>query len=283
MNVSIKKIISSMLLLLLCVSLAACANNNNDGSEKVNGSAGTGDGKEVVRIGTMPENEALVELFRGEVEDLGYEMEVVMFSANQLPATALKDGDIDGVILNQKMWVDKFNEGNNSQLHVVEPYIFYVRATLFSEKYDSLDELPQNAKIAIPGDPTNMERALEGLEKAGLFTLGEKKEEFYSLMDIEDNPKNIEFIETERGTTARAIKDVDAVLCGLVEARQAGIDVSKFLYDDFVNYPHGLIVQSEKNASLDWARAIVDYSKTDKFAKELFSHYERTLAPWEDQ
>lgn len=277
----IKKIIYFGLMLLLFLSFIACSNNS--ASSKGNEARPTSSNKmKTIKIGTMPENEQLVELFREELKSIGYKLEVILFSANQLPATALKDGDIDGVILNQKHWVDKFNEGNNSNLHMVEPYMFYVTGALYSEKYDRLEDLPQNAQIAIPGDPTNMENALLGFEKAGLITLGNKKDEFYSLMDIIDNPKNIEFLETERGTTARAIKDVDALRCGAVEARQAGIDVSKFLFDDFERYPHGLIVQSKQDIDLDWVKKIVEHSKSDEFEQKLFSYYQGTLAPWKD-
>lgn len=267
-----RKVLYLVFLLVICISLAACSNK-----EQARRKEG-----QTIKIATMSEIEPVVSWIKEGLKPLGYDVEVVVYSANQLPATALKDGDVDGVILNQIHWVKKFNEENNCDLHMVEPYMYHGRTAVFSSKHNSLDELQQNAQIAIPGDPTNMDQVLIGLEKAGLITLGEKTEQFYSLLDIKDNPKNIEFLETERGTTARCIKDVDAIVCGTTEAKQSGVDIAKYLYDDFNSdkYPHGLIVNS-KDVDLDWVKEAIKISTSEEFKKKFNDHYQGTYVPFE--
>ena len=271
-----KKVLYLVFLLAICISLAACSNKDvheDTSSERESQSGESSEKKENIKIACVDESEPIVIWIKEALEPLGYDVEAVLFSANQLPATALKDGDVDGLIANQLFWVETFNKENNCNLHMVEPYIYYDPTKVFSSKYNSLDELPQNAQIAIPGDPSNMERALLGLEKAGLITFGEKTGNFYSLLDIKDNPKNIEFIETERGTTARIINDVDAIICGSTEAKKTGIDIEKFLYNDFKKYPHGLIVNS-KDVDLDWVKEAIKISTSEEFKENFNNYYE---------
>lgn len=282
MKKTIRKIICFGLTLLLCFSTIGCSNNNSEIFENKTINV-TNSKNKTIKLGTMPGNEPMLTWIKDGLDPLGYSIEIIMFSANQLPATALRDGDIDGVILNQKHWLDKFNKENNSNLYMVEPYIYYSPNAVFSEKHSHLKDLPQNAQIAIPGDPTNMDRALLGLEKTGLIGLGEKLGEFYSIIDIEENPKNIEFLETERGTTARVIKDVDAVICGSHEAKLVGIDISKFLYDDFERYPHGLIIRSKKDMKLNWVKDTMKVINTDEYWDKFDNYYKGTYVRWLDK
>ena len=57
-----------------------------------------------------------------------------------------------------------------------------------------------------------MSRSLIILKEAGLITLGEKTDIFYTVLDIKDNPLNLSLIETEITQTARSIRDVDAII-----------------------------------------------------------------------
>ncbi|MGB8484324.1 MAG: MetQ/NlpA family ABC transporter substrate-binding protein, partial [Acinetobacter bohemicus] len=80
---------------------------------------------------------------------------------------------------------------------------------LYSKKYKSFDQLPQNATVAIPNDPVNQGRALLLLQQAKLITLKNPENHLSNLSDIASNPKNLQFVEVEGPQTARAIDDVD--------------------------------------------------------------------------
>lgn len=80
---------------------------------------------------------------------------------------------------------------------------------LYSKKYKSLDELPQNARVVVPNDPVNQGRALLLLQQAKLIQLKDPNNYLSKLSDITVNPKNLKFIEVEGPQTARAIDDVD--------------------------------------------------------------------------
>ena len=118
-------------------------------------------------------------------------------------------------------------------------------------------------------------RGLMILRDMGLITLGEKTDNFYSLLDIVDNPKNIKIIETEISTTVRSITDVDAVIASALRAKLAGIDPNVFLYEDPLakDFPLGLVVDA-KDVNEEWVLEAIKYTKTEDFKEKFNNHYD---------
>lgn len=278
-----KRFVCIITVLVLCISLAACA-SNDDEQEPATSEEETQESNEdensenkVIKIGCGASSEPRVVWLREGLEPLGYQVEAVLFDGNNLPAKALSVGDVDGIMANQLVWIKAFNKENNTDLQMVKPYSYYSRNAVYSTKYKSLDEIPNNAKIAMPGDPANMERGLIVLEDLGFITLGEKTGEFYSLVDIVDNPKEIEIIETERGRTVRSINDVDAVFCKAEEMKRANLNHNDFLYEEpnAKNYPHGLVVDG-KNMDAEWVKEAIKVIESDEYKEKFNNHYEGT-------
>ncbi len=222
--------------------------------------------KKNLKLGCLAYSEPMLQWIKEGLAPLGYNVEIVMFDANQLPATALKDGSIDGIIANHKPWINTFNQQNNCNLQMVEPNHFYSFFAIYSSKYKKLSEIPQNALITIPGDPTNLSRSLIILKEAGLITLNDKTGPFYTVLDIRDNPKKIKLMEAEITQTARSLPDVDAVIASsffIAEAAKA--DPKVFLFEDPQNkdFPLGLIVRGEDVHSA-WAKEAVTVLRSDK-------------------
>ncbi|MFI8066590.1 MetQ/NlpA family ABC transporter substrate-binding protein, partial [Acinetobacter baumannii] len=82
---------------------------------------------------------------------------------------------------------------------------------LYSKKYKSLEDLPLNARVAIPNDPVNLARALILLHRAGLIQLKDINNELSTTQDIIANPKQLSFVEVEGPQTAHAYNDVDLI------------------------------------------------------------------------
>lgn len=275
-----KKVLIVILSLMLVFTLIACGKDKkaekqenkvevteskqNVDSEKVdskpNGEAENQKANEVksekpIKLGTLPAVSDNANLVKEALEREGYAVEIVMFDANNLPAVALKDGDLDALLGNHLPWIQTFNKENDCDLHMMEPYYYYSPFGLCSVKHKSVEELPEKAKIVIPNDPSNMERSLLLLQEMGLIELGEKKDRFYNVADIEKNTKEIELIEAEMTMTARNVQDVDAVFAAGIIAHLAGVLPENYIYLDknAVNYPIGLVVDS-KNKDTDWAK-----------------------------
>lgn len=276
-----KKKIFILLTLVLCMGLILTACNPKNEPEKKSqeeSEANNDSKKEVIEIGCMSITEPIVDILTEEMEEYGYEVKSVMFDGNHLPATALKDGEIDGVILNHLPWLETFNEENNCELVMPEPYMYYSRTAVYSTKHDSIDDLPEGAQIVVPGDPANLERALVILRDMGLIELSdEKKGEFYSLLDVTENFKNIEIIEGEITATMRSIDDVDAVVGGANTANRSGLDPNKFLYEDPIalEFPLGLIVD-KKDEKAEWVKDILEVTQQDSFREKFVEEYDGT-------
>lgn len=228
-----------------------------------------------LKLGCLAYSEPMIQWIKQGLEPLGYKVEVVMFDANQLPATALKDGSIDGIIANHRPWILTFNRENNCNLEMVKPYYFHSFFAIYSMKHKSLDQIPMNAKIAVPGDPTNMSRSLIILREAGLITLNEKSDIFYTVLDIKDNPKNISLIETEITQTARSIHDVDAIIStAYFVSEVAKIDPQDYLFEDPQNteYALGLIVRSE-DLEAEWPKEAMKSLRSEKYKQKFQEHF----------
>jgi D-methionine transport system substrate-binding protein len=238
-----------------------------------------GNGEKTIKIGCMSSSEPIVQIIADGMKEKGYAVEAVLFDQNNMPCTALKDGEIDGVILNHKPWLETFCKENNCELTMAEPYIYYSPFRLYSEKYDDVKDFPDGAAIAVPSDAANMERSLLVLQEVGLIKLGEKAETFYSIVDIEENPKNIQFVEAEITTAARSIHDADAVISPAVYIFQdGGVDVEDYLFDDpasEVKYPLGLIVESGEEGE-DWVKEAIACVFSENGKKAFDEEYHGT-------
>lgn len=238
--------------------------------------------KEIIKLGSMITTEPIVKKIKEHLISKGYNAETVLFDANNQAAIATKDGDITGFVHNHKPWIDTFNKENNSNITMVEPFIGYYRSALYSTKYKSVDALPKNMVIGIANDPTNIDSGLRFLQNINLIKLGEKKDKFYSKLDIIENPKNITFVESEISTVARTINDVDAIVAAAIRVKQAGIDANSFLKEDETtkSLAVGLSVRAE-DANKEWVKVAEEYIKTDEFRTWFDKEYTGTIVQYE--
>lgn len=234
--------------------------------------------KEVVKIGSVSTAVPMVEILKEVMKDNeNVEIEVVTFDGNHLPAVALSQKEINGVIANQKVWMETFNKENNAKLVMEKPYVAYSTHSLFSNKYKTLEEFPEKAKIAIAGDPSNMERSLLVLQECGLIKLGEKKGEFYNLGDITENPKKIEIIETEITATVRNIDEVDGIITSPMMLQQNGLDHEKVIAaepkESAQKYAVGLIVNSEAEDNDKWMEEVKKALGSEEYKTKVKEKY----------
>ena len=258
------KIYAMLVMIALCLTVLTYTNP-----------AQANENKEL-KLGCLAYSEPMVQWIKEGLEPLGYKVKVIMFDANQLPATALKDGSIDGIIANHRPWILTFNREKNCNLEMVKPYYFHSFFAIYSAKHNSLEDIPQNAKIAVPGDPTNMSRSLIILKEAGLITLHKKSDIFYTILDIKDNPKNISLIETEITQTARSIEDVDAIISTAYFVSEAAkLDPKKYLFVDPQNeeYALGFIVRSE-DLNSEWATMAMQTLRSEKYRQKFNDYFQ---------
>ena len=232
-----------------------------------------------ITLGSMITTEPIVKKIKEKLIASGFNTETILFDANNAAAIACKDGDLTAFIHNHKPWIDTFNKEKNANLSVIDPFIFYYRFAIYSAKHASLDALPNGATIVVPNDPTNLDMSLRFLASLDLLKLGEKRENFYTMLDIKENPKNIKFFETDVATVARNMNDADAIIAVAIRVKQAGFDPSKFLAEDPTSKTFGVgLSLKADNAKDAWVKVANDYVQSNEFKTWVADEYKGALA-----
>ena len=274
-----KKIWALLMALAMVFSLAACGatetttpSSNTEPQEKTTIKMGSG--------GTYAD---MIEKLGEMVADQGYDVELVLFDSNSGPADACSLGDIDAFIYNHEPWLEQYNKDNGTDFVVVSP-LYYGRTALYSVKYDSLDQLPDGATIAVPNDATNEARALLLLQDAGLITLKDDAGINATVNDIVSNPKNLQFKEVEAATVPSIVADVDLACINGNYAIPAGFKTTDALATESATslaaeaYANVLVVK-DGNQDSDKIKALVKALTSDEVRTYINDTYAGAVVP----
>jgi D-methionine transport system substrate-binding protein len=197
-------------------------------------------------IGTIagPETELVKTAKDIAMKDYGLTIKIVEFNDYNLPNRALEDGSLDANVYQHKPYLDAAIKAHGYQLEILGRTFIYPMG-VYSNKYKSLDALPDNAVIALPNDPSNEARALVLLQDAGLITL--KSQNTSLLNDIATNPKHLKFKELDAAQLSRVLPDVDAAIINTTFAIPAGLKPTKdALFLENKNSPYANLIVIKK-------------------------------------
>lgn len=270
-----KVFIKFISLLLVTVALIGC---DNDKTEK---SADTPLPKKI-NVATTEISAAILQPGLDWLKQQGLDVNLVIMSGNVNVIRAVNDGSADAALGVHIKFMDSFNSQNHGNLAMVQPYAFTTGIGLYSEKYSSLDQLPDGAKIAIMNDAMNMDRGLRMLNDAGLIELDKQHQGQFSLIDIKENSKHIELIDMNQVQTVRALNDLDAAIVFFTHMKNAGKDFRHYIIrdNDAKDFPMGIVVQ-QQNAQAPWAKllaqALLQQPVRDNIAQKfggVFEYYQ---------
>ncbi|MBO4394618.1 MAG: MetQ/NlpA family ABC transporter substrate-binding protein [Spirochaetales bacterium] len=226
-------------------------------------------------VGATPEPHAeMLNLIKDDLAAQGITLEVKEFTDYVTPNEAVESGEIDANFFQHIPYLESFNTERG--FHLVNAGGIHIEPlALYSKKYKALADLPQNAKIAIPNDPTNEGRALLLLASAGLITLADSSKLDSTPIDITSNPKNISFAEVEAASLPRVLDDVDAAVINGNYAIPAGLSAAKDgLVVEGADSPYVNVVAvksgNESNAAI---QALVKALQSDKIKKWVAETY----------
>ncbi|TXR53836.1 MetQ/NlpA family ABC transporter substrate-binding protein [Reinekea thalattae] len=203
-----KNIVKLLSALPFVLALAACGDKDT----------------QVIKVGaTAGPHAEVVEAVAEEAAKQGIDVEVVVFSDYITPNAALADGSLDLNSYQHQPFLDNFNNNNDKQLSSIGRSIL-MRMGIYSSKYQSIADIPDNARISIPNDPTNGSRALILLADANLITLKPDADSKTTVYDIVENPKNLEFVEVEAAQLPRTLDDVDASVITMNYVMSSGLN-----------------------------------------------------------
>ena len=239
---------------------------------------------EVLKVGASitPHAEILAQV-KDTLAQEGYDLQVVEYNDYVLPNTALEDGELDANFFQHQPYLDDFNAENGTHLVSVaavhfEPFGLYVGKT------DSIANLKDGATVAVPNDTTNEARALLLLEAQGLIKLKEGAGLTATVLDIEENPLNLEIKEIEAAQLVRSLPDVDIAAINGNYAAEGGLNVADAIAveasdslaaDTYAN----VIVVKEGNENAEKTQALVDAVLSDGVKSYIEETYGNAVIP----
>lgn len=245
--------------------------------------SGCGDDENTLRVGTMagPESDLVDVAKEIAKEKYSLNIKVLSFTDYSLPNTALADGSIDVNVFQHAPYLEVINKTRDYNLVSVGQTFIYPMG-LYSKRIQKLSDLPLDATIAIPNDPTNKVRALHLLAKAGLIKLS-NSDDFIDLHNIIENPKQLRFKALNAGQLPRALDDVDIAAINTNYALASGLSPTKdslYKEEKDSNYANIVVVRAadQDNESIKMFLDAMHSPAVVAKAKELFG--ENAIIAW---
>ncbi|WP_438767177.1 MetQ/NlpA family ABC transporter substrate-binding protein [Kushneria sp. TE3] len=268
---TLPKILGTALALSAVVLLTGCGSQSDDDN--------------TIRVGTMagPET-ALMETAAEVAQDqYGLNVEITEFNDYVSPNAALDDGSIDANAYQHQPYLDSMMEDRGFDFAAAgRTFVYPIGA--YSDKYESIDELPEGATIAVPNDPSNEARALLLLARENLITLRDPQSPTATPDDITDNPHNYQLRELDAAQLTRALPDVDMAFINSTYSVAADMSVDQALIVEDGDSPYvNLIVVRQGDQNSEKVQHLVEAFQSQQVidrAEELFQG--GAIAGWEN-
>lgn len=153
--------------------------------------------------------------------DYGIKLEAVGLQDPVQADRAVAQGQYAATIYQHQWWLKQVVDANGFKLTPTQP-VFQWAFGIYSDRYPSVDALPDGAEIVVPNDGANQGQALWLLQRIGLIGLDPTIEpRTAKLKDITVNKRNFNFKELDLLTMPRALNSVDVAI-GYVSQFDAG-------------------------------------------------------------
>ncbi|MCM1496175.1 MAG: MetQ/NlpA family ABC transporter substrate-binding protein [Bacteroides sp.] len=239
---------------------------------------------EVIKVGaSITPHAEILEQVKDVLAEQGYDLQIVEYNDYVLPNTALESGELDANFFQHQPYLDDFNAENDTHLVSVGA-VHFEPFGLYAGKTGTLDDLAEGATVAVPNDTTNEARALLLLEAQGLITLKEGAGLTATVLDVEENPLNLEIKEIEAAQIVRSLQDVDIAAINGNYAAEGGLDVADAIAveasDSLAADTYGnVIVVKEGNEDSAKTKALVDAVLSDEVRSYIEKTYGNAVIP----
>ncbi|GLI84581.1 MetQ/NlpA family ABC transporter substrate-binding protein [Rossellomorea marisflavi] len=234
-----------------------------------------------VKIGVSGSDNRIWDFVAKKAKKEGIDIEIVRFSDYVQPNLALEEGELDANAFQTISYFNEFKKEHDLDLTPIGTTVI-APLGLYSEKYKSVDDIPDGAKIAVPNEATNMGRAFLLLQEAGLIELPEDFDGNGSLDKIKKNPKNIEIVPVVAGQTPRVLPDVAASIINNGIAVDAGFNPVKdsiFHEDDTATPYINIIAARTEDKDNKTLKKIVELYQEEDTADFIEKEYNGSTIP----
>lgn len=269
--------------------LAACAPDSGSSAKK--------DDANVLKVGIMARNDATEPLW-DKVTELakkeGVTIELVEFTDYTPVNRALANGETDVNAFQHYNYLNNFNKESGEDLvaaadTLLSPIRVFSGLENGKAKYTDISQIPDGGTISVPNDATNESRALYLLEAAGLIKLDVSGDELATIVNISENPKNLDIKELDAAQTASTLTSVDAAVINNNYAVEANVDYKTTLFKEAADgnskqWVNIIAAQKdwEKSDKADAIKTLIKVYQTDDVAKIIYDASKGTDIPaWE--
>jgi D-methionine transport system substrate-binding protein len=236
---------------------------------------------EVIRVGVTPgPAEEILHAVEPDLAKQGLKLKIVRFSDYVQPNMALASHDLDANLYQNVAFLNQFNRDHQTHFMSMGP-VYLPLMAIYPGHTKSLAALANGARIAIPNDPVNHDRALLLLEKAGLLQLTHDPDG--STVRIAANPKQVKLVELDAAQLPRSLDDVDAAVINANFALDAGLNPhTSSLLSETRDSPYANVLSINADAQSDTRARTLATALTSQEARNFITaHYGGAVYPAE--
>lgn len=223
---------AAALALPLALLLSACAGGEQPGSDAAPAA------QETVKIGVVGAGDPYWKTYTEAAAAEGITVDLVDFSEYAQPNPALSAGELDLNQFQHVIYLATYNVQSDADLVPVGATAIYPLG-LYSDKYDSVDDIPAGETVAVPNDESNQARGLLVLQSAGLIELKDGGSIFSTVADVLDSSKvTVEALDA--AFTATSLPDVAAAIINNDFVTDAGLSFEDAIATDDPSDPNAL-------------------------------------------
>jgi len=227
--------------------------------------------KKDLKVGVVagPYGDMFMEAIMPSLERMGYTASLTRYNDFISPNFALARNEIDLNIFQHYAYLNSFKFEHDIALSAISE-IPTISMGIYSNRYNSIDELSAGFAVSIPNDSTNLARALRVLESAGLLRLDPFIDKSKAVInDVVSNPLRIRFVLIEAHNLVSTLNRYDVSVINGNFAISNGLNLSDALYNEVLaeNYINVIAVRTEDLRS-QFVRDIIDVIHSNEY-KEI--------------
>ncbi|WP_316235359.1 MULTISPECIES: MetQ/NlpA family ABC transporter substrate-binding protein [unclassified Bradyrhizobium] len=238
---------------------------------------------ETIRVGvTAGPHAEIIDVVKKVAAERGLDIKVVEFTDYVIPNQALALKDLEANSFQHEPYLKNQISKTGWKLVKVATTIVSPQG-VYSQKYKTLGELPDGAKVAIANDPSNGARGLMILALHGVIKLKDPSNVAATVADITDNPKKLKFVELDAAQLPRALADVDLVSINNNYAVQAGLNPAKdAIARENAEGPWvNILALREEDKDKPWVKQLIEAYHSEPVKAFLDTRFKGTyIATW---
>nr|WP_300311080.1 MetQ/NlpA family ABC transporter substrate-binding protein [Halomonas sp.] len=237
-----------------------------------------------IKVGTVagPETDVMQVAADIAKEKFDLDVEIVEFTDYVTPNAALADGSLDANAYQHEPYMNAMVRDRGYDFAIAgRTFVYPIGA--YSEKYDSIDELPDGATIALPNDPSNEGRSLILMHNLGLIQLDDPENLEATPLNVSENEHDYEFREIEAAQLPRVLPDVDMAFINNTFAQPAGLSLDDALIKEGPESPYvNIIAVRAGDEDREEIKQLVEAYQSDEVAAKADELFKGSAVPgWE--